>query len=93
MSQQKPDPELLKIQGQLIEIKNQHSRMRGQFLDNLSDATTMMLDAILSKIVMPMYEENKALKARVTKLESEKKSAEKTDEKPIPKQPRPNETE
>jgi len=83
MSQQKPNPELLKIQSQIIEIKNQHSRMKGQFLDNLNDATTMMMDAILSRIVMPIYEENRALKERITKLEGEKKSVKPEKTKPV----------
>ncbi len=83
MSQTKPDPELLKLQSQIIEIKNQHSRMRGQFLDNLSDATTLMMDSILSRIVMPIYEENKALKARIHTLEGEKKSVKSEKPKPV----------
>jgi len=75
MSQEKPDPLLQKIQNQVINIKNSHSRLKGQFLDNLNDATTMMIDSMLREIIMPLYETQKGLEARLATLEKEKKSA------------------
>jgi len=78
---EKPDPVLQRIQGQVVNIKNGHSRLKGQFLDNLNDATTMMIDALLSEVIMPLYRTQKELESRIAMLEKEKKAATKEPEK------------
>ena len=75
MSQEKPDPVLQQIQNQVVSIKTGHSRLKGQFLDNLNDATTMMIDRLLTEVIMPLYETQKKLEARIAELEKEKKAA------------------
>jgi len=85
MSQQKPDPVLQEIQNKVVNIKTGHSRLKGQFLDNLNDATTMMIDRLLAEVIIPQYDQQKKLEARIAELEKEKKAATMPKQGPHPK--------